>query len=193
MSSEDVYEVEDIVKERVVSKKGRRTIQYLIKWKDFDDSHNEWIPACDVGRQAIKEWKENKEKLDLEVEQLRAEPKKRGRKRKASQNGSKLEEVEEVAEEPKLDDGDETSSPEAKRSKSNENCSPAVTKDDVNKPSEKVSQQMVISKKDDSTQTNSSIVYSSTISIVKHFAQVFLNLSSLNPFAKNYYHDSDLD
>lgn len=37
----DVFKVEKILKQRV--RNGRR--QYLIKWLDFDDRHNSWVPA----------------------------------------------------------------------------------------------------------------------------------------------------
>jgi len=44
MKEDGVYQIENILKERVV--KGSK--QYFVKWKGWDSSHNQWVEAKDM-------------------------------------------------------------------------------------------------------------------------------------------------
>lgn len=49
-NSEDEYEVEAVLnRAKLWSKKHKkRCIHYFIKWKNYDNQHNEWIPASEM-------------------------------------------------------------------------------------------------------------------------------------------------
>jgi hypothetical protein len=51
-SQEDVYEVEAVVKAR----KKRKGMQYLIKWKGYDEADNSWEPAENVSEELIAQY-----------------------------------------------------------------------------------------------------------------------------------------
>lgn len=59
----NVYEVERIFDKRIINKK----VQYLVKWKNFDDSENSWEPEKNLNGalQAVAEY--NKSELEKQV------------------------------------------------------------------------------------------------------------------------------
>lgn len=46
------YEVE-----RIIDVKGRRRCEYLIKWKDWPDEYNQWVPEQDIDKDLISNYK----------------------------------------------------------------------------------------------------------------------------------------
>ena len=58
LSCDDDCEYYDV--ERILGHRGSlldpSSWWFLIKWVDFDDSHNEWLPRCDVSQEAIDEY-----------------------------------------------------------------------------------------------------------------------------------------
>ena len=45
MKSDDVYEVEKILKKR---RRGHRNVQYLVKWLGYSNKFNSWVPASEI-------------------------------------------------------------------------------------------------------------------------------------------------
>ena len=41
-SEDDVYQVEHLVDERVLTKRGKRIVQYLVKWEGYSHKDNSW-------------------------------------------------------------------------------------------------------------------------------------------------------
>ncbi|KAK9481447.1 hypothetical protein V1527DRAFT_158357 [Lipomyces starkeyi] len=52
---EDVYEIDGIIADR---KRGR-TNEYLVKWQNYDDSHNSWVSTKDVSPDAVRLYRSN--------------------------------------------------------------------------------------------------------------------------------------
>ena len=62
-SDKIIKEVEKVLDKRVVTNRNRQKItEYLIKWKDMDDTYNQWVKACDIQAPRLVEEFENKMK-----------------------------------------------------------------------------------------------------------------------------------
>ena len=58
---EQMWEVENIVNKRIKTNKGKRIIEYLIKWKNYPEYENTWEPAINLkhAQQIIKLYEQN--------------------------------------------------------------------------------------------------------------------------------------
>src|ERR1700761_3944047 len=58
VDGEEEYEIEKVLDQRHFGR--RRKLQYLVKWKGYPDSENQWVDATDVfADEAIREFKES--------------------------------------------------------------------------------------------------------------------------------------
>ena len=56
-----MWEVENIVNKRIKTNKGKRIIEYLVKWKNYPEYENTWEPAINLkhAQQIIKLYEQN--------------------------------------------------------------------------------------------------------------------------------------